>query len=36
MKKEIKILQVMKEYKCSWEEASKMVNEEKELNAFFS
>jgi|TARA_Y100000310_G_scaffold142362_1_gene141797 hypothetical protein len=35
MNKEIKILNIMKEEKCDWEEAQKREKERKELKEFF-
>ena len=35
MNKEIKILKIMKEEKCDWEEAKKREKERKELHEFF-
>jgi len=36
MKKELEILRIMKEFKCTWEEAMTKAQERKKLADFFS
>jgi len=36
LKKELNILKIMKEKKCSWEEAFKKENEKRTLKEFFN